>query len=110
MATMIPKVILFILSSNSITYGLFLSSSNLRTLSNIGCYSVGKRAGFFFLFLAFLFGMGGENNLVQHRNHATRLLQDELVTDRQDKLALVGSMCKKLYTVYLNIHKAIRTS
>lgn len=94
MASMIPKVILFILSSNSITYGLFLSSSNLRTLNNIGCYSVGKRTGFtFFFFLAFLFGTGGRKQPCSAARKSTEnmqhLLHYELVTDMQDKLALV---------------------
>lgn len=73
MASMIPKVTLFILSSNSITYSLFLSSSSLRTLNIIGCYNVGKRTGFFFFSKAFLFGTGGKETALfsskeKHRN------------------------------------------
>lgn len=108
MASMIPKVILFILSSNSITYGPFLSSSNLRTLNNIGCYSVGKRTGFTFFFGAFLFETGGKKQPCLAARKSTEnmqhLLHYELVTDTQDKLGLVRRMCKKLYALHLNIH------
>lgn len=95
MASMIPKVTLFILSSNSITYGLFLSSSNLRTLNIIGCYSVGKRTGFFFFLSIFIWNWREGNILVQQQGKAqkhaiTHLLHYELATDIQDRLPWYG--------------------
>lgn len=112
MASMIPKVTLFILSPNSITYSLFLSSSNLRTLNIIGCYNVGKRNGFFFFLSIFIWNLREGNSLVQQQGKAqkhaiTHLLHYELVTDMQDKVALVWSMHKDQYALHLNAHNAI---
>lgn len=74
MASMIPKVILFISSFNSVTYGLFLSSLNLRTLNNIGCYSVGKRTGFAFFFSSiFTWNWGEENSLGEQQEKTQKI-------------------------------------
>lgn len=66
---------------------------------------------FFFLSI-FIWNWREGNSLVQQQGKAqkhaiTHLLHYELVTDMQDKVALVWSMHKDLCALHLNAHNAI---